>query len=177
MLVSSGIHAEPPASSGPNVIRFESGIGFTFVNLEEGTRVVLGVIMLEFCTIGFIGDIVDFLEVNVPQDNDRIKQLFKGDVQATVWPFSDFSCDRIVNELPTAEGMVRVVATDNDLLTFLRDNKNINSYGLNANGKMYSPLTGQRYRFRLKFHALFDDLNDEDPSNDEYREIVKYALH
>lgn len=174
-LISPVAFGEPPAESGANVIRYESSVGLFFVDPDAGAIAVLGGDVAEFCSTGAL-DVVSVMRVNVPQDTDRIKRLVRGQVRASVWPFTEFSCSRFTTELPTAEGMVHIRNNDNDLVAFLRDNNNINSYGWKANGAMYSPSTGETFQFNLIFHALFDDLNDDDPGNDVYREMIKFAL-
>lgn len=176
LLTSFATYADPPSESGPNVIRYDAGVGLFFIDPDAGTSVVMGGNVAEFCQGGGL-DVVSVMRVNVPQDTDRIKRLISGNVQASVWPFTTFDCNLYITTLPTAEGMVHLRNNDNDLVSFLRDNNNINSYGWKANGAMYSPLTGERYQFNFIYHALFRDLNDDDPSNDEVSEMIKFALH
>lgn len=174
LLTSLATYADPPAESGPNVIRYDGGIGQFFIDPDAGTIAVLGGNVAEFCRGGGL-DVVSIMRVNVPQDTDRIKRLIRGEVEASVWPFTTFDCSLFTTTLPIAEGMVHISNNDNDLVSFLRDNKNINSYGWKANGTMYSP-TGERFQFNLIYHALFDDLNDDDPENDKLSEMIKFAL-
>lgn len=176
-LISPVTFGEPPAESGPNVIRYESGVALFFTDPDAGAIAVFGGSVVEFCTGDFDPDLISFTEVSVPQDTDRIKRLIRGQVRASVWPFAAFDCNLFLTTLPTAEGMVHLRNNDNDLTSFLRDNNNINSFGWKANGAMYSPLTGERFQFNLIYHALFDDLNDDDPDNDELSEMIKFALH
>ena len=172
ILLSATALANPPAQSGPNVIRFEDGAAWGFVDFENGTQVILGANMAEFCG-GLINfDIVSFTEVSVPQDTDRIKQLIKGEVQATVWGFTDFDCALFTTELPLAAGMVRIQGNDNDLVVFLRDNNNANSFGIRANGDMWSPASGERYRFHLVWHIVWDGVDGEK----FFKEILKFGL-
>lgn len=165
-------------------MRFEGGVAFGIPDFDEGTQAILGVNMMEFCGSPpyvdggpgvdgiFNPDIVPFMEVTIPQDTDRIKQLLMGEVQATVWGFSEFDCGRFTTELPLGEGMVRIHSNDNDLIVFLRDNNNANSFSVKANGDMWSPATGEQLKFHLVFHIVWDGVD----GNKFFKRMVKISL-
>ena len=170
--------ADPPEQSGANVVRWEGGGAWTFTDWDAGILVVFGANMDEFCsgTINF--DVVSFMEVTIPQGPDRIKQLVKGkDVQATVWPFPFFDCYLFTTVEPIAYGTVDLIYNDNDLISWARNNKNMNAFGMNAHGNMLSTASGDALRLNFVWHAIFRDYNDEDPGNDFFKEILKIDLH
>jgi hypothetical protein len=169
--MSAPVVSDPPAQSGPNVMRFDGGVAFSIPDFDAGTQVILGVNMIEFCNDFFNPDTVPFMDINVPEDSDRIKQLFKGEVQASVWGFSEFNCARFLSELPLGQGMVQVHGNDNDLIVFLRDNQNANSFGIRANGDMWSPATGEQLKFHLVWHVVWDGAD-----GDKFKEMVKISL-
>ena len=161
ILAAAPVLSGPPAESGPNVIRYEDGVAFVYVDIDQGIQVILGVNIVEFCTIGADFDLVSILEVSVPEDSNRIKQLLKGDVQASAWAFPEFDCGKYTTELPLGEGMVRIQGTDNDLNVFLNDdNQNANAFGLNANGKIFSA-TGERLNLKVVDRSVWDGTNPE----------------
>ena len=169
--LSAPVFSDPPAQSGLNVVRFEDGVGFNPWDPDKDIQAVLGFDAVAYCNENYDFDIVPIMEVNVPQDADRIKQLIKGEVQATFWGFSDWDCDRFMTELPLGYGMVQIISTDNDLTAWLRDNQNVNSFGLRAHGYMWSP-TNEQLKFHLVHHIVWDGVDGEV----KWKEILKMSL-
>jgi hypothetical protein len=109
--------------------------------------------------------------VTNPQDEDRIKQLAKGMVIASVWDFADFDCARFLTEMPLASGMATFHLNDNDLTVFLRDNQNANAFGIKAHGDLFSPEMDP-LKFHLVWHVVWDGVDGEK----FFKEIVKISL-
>jgi hypothetical protein len=171
LLISASALSNPPPTSGPNVVRFDDFFAVNISDFEDNKQVILGADVTEFClgTVDF--DVISFMEVTNPQDEARIKQLFKGEAYASVWDFPEFDCDRFLSDLPLATGMARIHGNDNDLIVFDRDNKNANSFGIKAHGDLWSP-EQEQLKFHLVWHIVWDGIDGEK----FFKEIVKISL-
>jgi hypothetical protein len=132
--------ADPPASSGPIVVRFEldgeDGVGFFYADERKGLSVTIGVDVVADCNGTFDADLVSIQEIHVPEDANRIISLLNGDdLTTTVWPFTEFDCGLFTTIEPVATGTSDLVLTDNDLDVGLTpDNVNWNAFGFTAHG-------------------------------------------
>jgi hypothetical protein len=171
LLLSVTTLADPPPASGPNVVRFDDTFALQVPDFEDNKQVILGADITEFCNGVVNFDVIPFMEVTNPQDEDRIKQLAKGIVVASVWDFADFDCDRFLTEMPLASGMASFHLNDNDLNVFLRDNQNANSFGVKAHGDLFSP-DGEPLKFQFVWHVVWDGVDGEK----FFKEIVKISL-
>ena len=161
MLFSMPASSNPPATSGPIVIRFDDAFAMFDVDTNAGISSILGADPNEFC-IGIIDfDTVSFMDVDVPEDANRISEKLSGHVRASVWPFTVFDCNLFLTVPPLATGMAKVKGTDNDLVVFLNpDNVNANAFGYNAHGKLFDQ-SGSAKQFSLVFRGVWDG---NDPS-------------
>ena len=171
LLISASALSNPPPTSGPNVVRFDDFFAVNISDFEDNKQVIFGADVTEFCNGVIDFDVLSFMEVTNPQDEDRIKQLAKGMVFASVWDFADFDCGRFLTEMPLASGMAKVHLNDNDLIVFLRDNQNANSFGLKAQGDLFSP-DGEPLKFHFVWHVVWDGVDGEK----FFKEIIKISL-
>lgn len=171
LLLSVSALSDPPPASGPNVVRFHDTVAWQVPDFEDNKQVILGADISEFCNGVVNLDVIPFMEVTNPQDEDRIKQLAKGMVFASVWDFADFDCGRFLAEMPLASGEAKFHLNDNDLTVFLRDNQNANSFGVKAHGDLFSP-GGDPLKFHLVWHVVWDGVDGEK----FFKEIVKISL-
>lgn len=171
LLLAAPTLSDPPPASGPNVVRSDQIFATQIADFEDNKQVILGADVTEFClgTIDF--DVVSFMEVTNPRDQDRIIELGKGMVFATVWDFAEFDCGRFLTEMPLASGMARIHINDNDLIVFFRDNQNANSFGIKAHGDLYSP-AGEPLKFHLVWHIVWDGVDGQKL----FKEILKISL-
>jgi hypothetical protein len=149
---------------------------FPFADPEAGLAVVLGSadafpicgeIFEEVRLLGiqFIGSRPD-PEVNDPFLGGRLLQsLAKGEIFATVYAWSGeaLDCDFILNGDVLAEGVVRVVQTDNDVNAFLREGPiRGNAFGTIVHGTV-TLANGDLARLQAVFRAVFfppDEVKD-----------------
>ena len=66
ILLSTPALADPPAMSGPNVIRFEGVNALAIADFDEGTQVLLGADVREFCIGNVEFDLVSIMDVFHP---------------------------------------------------------------------------------------------------------------
>ena len=119
----TSLWADPPPSSGSIVIRTETNIAWTYVDFQRGVRVVYGTNIVEWCNNTNTWDVVRLLEIDVPEDSNRLIDLVQGDeVTTSVWPFTAFDCSLFTTVTPLATGTTDLIITDNDLLVYLVDN-------------------------------------------------------
>jgi len=146
----------PPASAGI-IMRGETAVGLTWVDVDAGLRVVIGADMDEYCA-GIVNfDLVDFQNGTLP--SGRIVSLMKGgNLQTTVWDFLEFDCSLFTSVSPIASGTSRLMGVDNDLQgTVVR---NTNSWGWMAQG-MLDAADGGRAQFNGFVRQQFG--NDSGP--------------
>ena len=142
--LSAPVISDPPAQSGPIVIRYEGAPFFSggilpiwIPDMKSGMSITLGIDNISFCQGGFDLDTVSIKEILIPEDANRINQQLSGSVQASVWPFTVFDCDLFLTVPPLATGYADIQATDNDLLVFNNpENVNHNAFGITAHGKL-----------------------------------------
>ena len=168
-------HSTPPASSG-TVIRFNDTIptrGFgAWVDHEAGTLTILGADMFEFCAGTFNFDTVPIMVVMM-EDGVRFKSRMSGQVQASVWPFTNFDCALFTIVPPIATGFVKMRINDNDMHPLLNpDNHNVNAFQVTAHGVLTGWTSGESMRFALVEHGMWDG---DDFST--FRGFTKIKLH
>lgn len=153
--------ADPPANSGPIVIRTDDEAAWFLPEEEAGMSVALGWDPLEFCggTVEF--DVLSLQEISVPEDANRLIDLLKGEVRTSVWPFIVFDCGLFTTVEPLATGYSDLVSTDNDLRVFLNpDNINANAFGLVAHGALYDA-DGDRKQFSFMDRLVWDGVDSD----------------
>ena len=153
--------ADPPSSSGPNVVRFEDTFAVFYSDARTGLSVTIGADVVEDCNGNFEPELVSIQEIHVPEDANRIISILHGDdLMTTVWPFTDFNCDLFTTEEPVATGTSDLVLTDNDLLVFLTpDNVNWNAFGFTAHG-LLTAQDGSDVHFNGVQRCRWDGNND-----------------
>ena len=152
-------NAEPPSESGI-VTRLDREFAVFAVDPNAGVLSVLGGDPVAFCSGTPEFDFLSYADKAV-QNDLRSVRLGKGEVYASVWPFTSFDCNRFLTEMPLATGMARVVDRDNDFFALEQcdEKQNINSFGYQAHGALYSPY-GERKQFSMYFHAMIDCEDD-----------------
>jgi len=129
-----------PPSSGPNIIRSATTFAVFHADNLRGVSAVYGTDVVQLCLGNVAFDVVALQEITVPQEAGRFIDLIQGAaLTASVWPFTAFDCTLFLNTAPLATGLVDLVNTDNDLLVFLRDNRNANAFGFTAQGTLTRP--------------------------------------
>ena len=123
--------------AGPNIVRFEDGLGYIINDTKKGIQALFGFDPVLICTSGGPFDLVDVQDITIPNEIDRINSVVHGDdIFTTVWDFTGFDCPSYLENEPLATGLSRIRNTDNDLNSFLYDHNNANAFGLNAHGKL-----------------------------------------
>ncbi len=120
-----------PAESGI-VVRGETAVGLTWVDVDAGLRVVLGADLNEFCAAIVDFDIIALQDANLP--SGRTVSLAAGEVQTTVWDFLAFDCDLFTTIAPVAWGSANLQNNDNDLAGSVVNNTN--TWGWTAQGML-----------------------------------------
>lgn len=147
--------AEPPESSGI-VTRGSYEWGFVDVDENAGLLSVVGVDIVQWCAGDSSFDTIYYKDKDL-QDGFRLNTMEQADVQASVWPFTDFNCDLFTTVEPLATGMAYFRSHDNDFfgLRYCEEKNNMNSFGRRANGTLYSP-GGEAKQFSMHTSGLFD---------------------
>ena len=154
--ITSIAFADPPTNSGV-VTRDDLDFGRFDVDASAGISSILGFDVVAFCSDTEVeNEVITYAEKFV-QSGLRLNRMGKGPVTASVWPFTRFDCDLFLTIDPLATGTAKVVDRDNDLFgNLLCDEKNnINSFGWQAHGELYSP-GGQQRQFSMFVHGWFD---------------------
>lgn len=148
------INNAPPASGV--VLRGTTDFAVSWVDFKNGTQVIIGADIVEFCngTIDF--DVATYMDVYV---NDRpfLSHLFGDDLRTSVWGFTDFDCDKFTTLEPLAVGLSDLVNTDNDFFGSGPDDNNANAWGFRAHGTLVRP-SGDKAQFsgHLNLKGGFD---------------------
>jgi len=143
-VVITGVDKDPPANSGPNVVRYEDSWGnyWVFVwdyldNLEA--TVMVGFDPQAICN-GEPWPSIPIMEVNHPQDQFIVNQLIHAQdvaiyVYDGIWPGG---CDFFLENDPLFWGTGNFNSTDNDLYAYIEgnDSPRVNSYGIVCNGQL-----------------------------------------
>jgi len=157
--------AEPPAESGPFVVR-QAIVGFPlngFLLHGDADSELVAIYGLQNVVEYCMGedaelDQLELLRVTDPAVHSAIHDLVMGDeVSVTVWeaPFG-ISCALVLSEDPVASGVVDIVTTDNDLLTFLDPNTSrYNAYGFQARGAL-TAASGETVRLSAHERCVWD---------------------
>ncbi len=153
--ITSNAFADPPTNSGV-VTRGDFAFATFDVDASAGISSILGADPVEFCSGPFDFDFITFAD-KIVQNGLRLNTIGRGHVTASVWPFTVFDCDLFLTIPPLATGTAKVVNNDNDLFgnAFCDEKNNINSFGWQGHGTLYSP-AGEKRQFSMFFHALFD---------------------
>lgn len=168
--LSSPVFADPPAQSGPVVIRYEGtvfpfGIPPIFIpDMKSGMSITVGIDTIGFCNGVFDLDLLSVKEIAIPEDANRINQQVSGTVRADVWPFTVFDCDLFLTVPPLASGYVDVRGTDNDLFVFLNPENNRNAFGLTGHGKlqdMWGNTRNTSFTYRVSWDGIDFDAGTE----------------
>ncbi len=154
--------ADPPPSSGPNVVRYDGIVYLHTVDEAKGLSAIVGADIVEFCN-SFRGfDLVSIQDIQVPEDANRIVEIAHGDdVTTSIWPFTDFDCGLFTTVEPVATGTTDVVNTDNDLEVFNNpDNVNWNAYGFTAHGRLTAP-DGSTMQLNVMSRCVWDGVDSD----------------
>lgn len=152
-------NAEPPSESGI-VTREDREFAVFDVDEKAGISSVLGVDPVAFCSGTGEFEFVSYADKAV-QNDLRSVRVGRGEVTASVWPFTVFDCSLFLTEMPLASGIAKLVDRDNDYFGLERcdEKQNINSFGYQAHGALYN-YDGERKQFSMYFHALLDCEDD-----------------
>lgn len=157
--------ADPPAESGPYVVRYEDSplwAGWLVADAKRGYFSFIGWDPYEFCTNFPAGiDIMSIQEVQNPQNEDQINVLVKmDDVYAAVWewvPGTPITCPYILENPPLAVGTADGTYTDNDLYADLSpDEERTNTWTLSAHGKVMDDFD-ESFNLNTGFHCRWPD--------------------
>jgi hypothetical protein len=171
LCVAAPALSDPPAQSGPRVLRYNFDTAFAFSDFDSGLQVVFGANMLEFCNGVIDFEEFTFMDVLVDEDSNRILGPGYGEVYTTVWGFPDFDCARFTTESPLAEGMITLRLNDNDVFAWQpNERSNKNSFSFRANGPMWSP-TGTSMRLHFVSHTVWGGFNNPSFQTKEFTSI------
>jgi len=161
--------ATPPESSG-KVIRFDTEYYEWWYDAESDMTAYMGFDPVYFCTyFEFVGTPLTVMQVLI-NDFVRYTRRFNGEASAYVYA-GEPNCGNIMGQIPLATGLVRYKFNDNDVAPWENpDRHNMNSFGYNANGQLYSP-DGDMMHLLINWHGMWDGLDPE-----SYREIFKMSL-
>lgn len=126
---------------GAYVVQYDGGFWWYIVDLDKNWIALFGLDLAEACEFGII-DVVDFLDVTNPNDQNLVNQLIHGnDMHCAVYSFEpDFGlCDYLTID-PLVTGFVDMNSTDNDLYAWVEEqgqNQRVNSYKIFAHGALY----------------------------------------
>ena len=160
LCVAAPALSDPPAQSGPRVLRYNFDTAFVFSDFDSGLFVAFGVNMADYCNDVFEFEEFTFMDVLVDEDSNRLLGPGYGEVYTAVWGFPENDCARFTTELPLAEGMITLRLNDNDVYAWeFNERSNKNSYSFRANGPMWSP-TDQSMRLHFVSHAVWGGFNN-----------------
>ena len=149
--------ADPPPASGI-VSRGEFGYGFWEVDTASGMGATLGGDIIEYCSDPEFDDwsLISYADKNL-QNGFRLNAFARGELTASVWPFTIFDCDLFLTVQPLATGMAKLVDRDNDLFgwEYCDEKNNMNSFSRHAQGTLYTP-SGAKRQFSMYTQGLFD---------------------
>lgn len=132
---------DAPETSGI-VMRGETLLGLTWVDVNTGLRLVLGFDPAAWCMGAPTFDVEPFQDVD--QGDGRIIDLVQGgDMTTSVWDFLPIDCGRYLTEDPAAYGLANIIGTDNDIDGDRPERKNANIWGWRAFGTLSTPSGGK----------------------------------
>jgi hypothetical protein len=123
-------NAEPPATSGI-VTRGGYPSAYWFVDDSSGMGLAVGADIVQFCSGTEDFGFHSFADENI-QEGLRLSTIEKADDQVrSVWPFTEFDCERFLTELPLATGEARFRGHDNDFfgLRYCDIKNNMSAWG------------------------------------------------
>lgn len=126
---------------GASVVRYEGGFWWYILDIDNNWIAMFGLDLAEACEFGII-DVVSFMEVTNPNDQNTVNQLIHGDdMHCAVYPFVPaFNlCDYLTID-PLVTGFVDMNSTDNDLYAWAAEvshDQRVNSYKIAAQGALY----------------------------------------
>lgn len=156
--------ADPPANSGPLVVRFEGEFLYWYADARSGLSVGIGADPAQTCAGNWDEiSLVDTQWVDVPDDANRIIEITHGDdVITNVWPFTEFDCGLFTTVEPVATGASALVLTDNDVFVYENpDNVNHNAFGFTAHGYL-TTADGRSVRFNGVSRCVWDGVDGGD---------------
>ncbi|HEX9974374.1 MAG TPA: hypothetical protein VGD14_20055 [bacterium] len=160
------------SGSGAQIIRYQYSGYWTFVDNDAGLRLILGVNPLDVCNGTDTYDLYDVKDVFLPNKDPnlwpRIIDQVKGDnVTASVWPFTALDCGLFTTTSPIA-GNVDFIYTDNDIFSYMRNNKNANAFSFKAHGTLTGG-DGQEYRLNLVYRVVWDGVDGSKIWNEDLK--------
>lgn len=158
--------ADPPAESGPYVVRYEDSslAGWLVVDAKRGYFSVIGVDIYELCTTGGGFNILSVQAVQNPQNENQLNVIVKmDDAYAGVWMLPSGPttvCDYILTTQPVGIGTVDGNYTDNDLFANLSpDEERTNTWTLSAHGVIMNE-SDESFNLNTGFHCVWRDRTD-----------------
>ena len=151
-VVTSSLAKSPPASSGPIVVRFETGFAVTFF---DPNRLLLALIASDNSFLGCSSPTVfepaDFQLIFSPSGPvhqlAKAKESFTAVYDVTGLPLLD--CALLTGPRKLAEGTAHHIATDNDLFF---SGTRTNTFRLKGNGQLTNLVDGGTVNYNLHFH-------------------------
>ena len=141
--------ADPPATSGV-VVRGTFNAALWWVDAREGTLIVTGVDIVDWCTGPAPFDTFSFQDAEL---RDRINTIQKGqDITTSVWPFDVLDCFLFTTLDPLATGLTEVVWPDSDLVL---SGDQAYAGSIMVRGFLTTP-DGARARLDAHFHETLD---------------------
>lgn len=164
LLAPCAAMADPPAESGPYVVRYEGSpdwAGWFFADAKRGYLVFVAWNPIEFCTVGGGFDIINIQEVQNPQNENQINVLAKmDDAYAAVWewaPGTPVTCAFVLETPTVGVGTVDGVYTDNDLFAGDDlDEERANSWHLSVHGVVMNDMD-ESFNLNAGFHCTWTD--------------------
>ena len=154
--------ADPAEDSGPIVARYQGIFIAHYNDPANGLGAIIGADIREFCSGVVDFDLVNIQDIDVPEDANRIVQIFDDDaITISVWPFPEFDCGLFLSTDPVAAGTAAIVGTDNDLTVFNNpDNVNWNAYGFTAHGSL-TAADGSSVRLNTVSRCVWDGVDGD----------------
>ncbi len=147
VMLKSGAPAQP--GDNMKVYRYQDISWWGLYDAEADLTAFVGIDVLEFCASqGTEGlDVLNFQDIVKDQGEDapRIHSLIKGkDVSFSVWSGPVVYCSDLVDMVQMGTG--HLVYTDNDVVSYLNEDDNVNVWGLRFNGEGVN----------IKYRAMWD---------------------
>ena len=173
---SKGI-ANAPTESGVYVLRSEDYVwGWIISDSKTNLTAVLGWDLesqLSWCSGNFDLDLLDLAPIqliDLPNNENKFVELQQGMVRTIVfdgafsylYPF----CDFVDNAEVLAEGLSRFTYTDNDLLGYISDGNNYNSWTYRGSGTLIGSSDGKDKHFSAVMKLLWNWDNEWDILSD-----------
>lgn len=158
-LFSSVAFADPPSNSG---IVFRTDLERAFLwwyhDDAKGLGLAVGSDVVSICSGGQVAPVIlRFSDKDIQDGLRLVANRRVEDASASVWPFTEFDCERFLTELPLAAGEVDRSVHDNDWFgnRYCDLKNNMNAFSHSIHGTLYSPF-GEKRQLSAHYWGLFD---------------------